>query len=98
MSISDESNRKINYEQEYRILAQKFWSLQQVAKTDEEKKYDELCNTLEEMAKQYRSEIDKLAKENSTLHEQYAEKIKIEKEYDYLSEQEQLLFTVLSTF
>ena len=91
-------NGKINYQMEYEKLAKEFWELQKIPKTEEEQRYDQLCNNLEQMAKEYRAEIDKLASQNASLHEKYSEKVEIDKEFDSLVEQEQLLQSILSSF
>ena len=88
----------IDYEKEYQKLAKEFWELQQVEQTEEEKKYDELCQNLEKMAKDYRVEIDKLADENATLHSRCEKKFDVDKEYDECIQQEQILRSILSCF
>ena len=88
----------INYEKEYQKLANEFWELQQIEQTEEEKKYDDLCQELEKMAKEYRIEIDKLAEENASLHAQCENKFEVDKEYDECVEKEQILHSILSCF
>lgn len=64
------SSDKDPYRQKYTKMAREFWSLQQLEKTEEEIKYDNLIKQLETMLVEYRDQIEKLEKENQELQDQ----------------------------
>ena len=87
---------KKNYQEEYQNYAVKFWELQQVKETDEEKKFIELCQELQNKADFFREEISALKEENDRL----TEKLKNSSDnryYDVLLQREEILSDILAT-
>ncbi|EAX99280.1 hypothetical protein TVAG_112960 [Trichomonas vaginalis G3] len=87
-----------NYEALYREEAKKFWDLQQIQQTEEEKEYEELCHQLEEMSMKFREEIDTVAGENHILQEKITKNSNNKKLLEDLSAEEQTLIRIIRNY
>ena len=79
------------YQKKYEEYAKKFWDLQQLEQTEEEKKFDELCQKLEEMITSYRAEITELEDQNLKLQSKVDHVNQIKEEYEALKLRESQL-------
>ncbi|EAY13563.1 hypothetical protein TVAG_389600 [Trichomonas vaginalis G3] len=91
-------NLETNYEALYKEEAKKFWELQKVQQTAEEKEFEELCHKLEQMSRNYRDEIDKVAEENQQLQLQYKDIPSYKRKLEEMEIEEQNLIRIKSNF
>lgn len=84
------------YQKKYDEYAKKFWELQQLDQTEEEKQYDDLCHKLEEMITTFRQEINELEKTNQELQEKVENVAEVKKQYEELKARENQLLRLKS--
>ena len=87
---------KKNYQEKYQNYASKFWDLQQVKETDEERKFIELCQELQNKADEFREEISALKEENDRLTEKL-KNCSDNQYYDILVQRDQILSDILAS-
>lgn len=87
-----------NYQKLYKEEAAKFWDLQKIQQTAEEKEFEDLCHKLEGMSSKYRNEIDSTASINQQLQEEYNKIPNQKKTLENLKAEEEVLTRILANY
>ena len=80
-----------DYEKKYNELSAKFWALQKLENTEEEKAYDKNLEELNRIAKSWREQLRKLEMEAIELANKVEDFDAIKEKYDFLQNRYKML-------
>lgn len=80
-----------DYEKKYKELSAKFWALQKLENTEEEKAYDKNLEELNRIAKSWREQLRKLEMEAIELANKVEDFDAIKEKYDFLQNRYKML-------